>query len=243
MQKLISIFLQSILKIFLTPFLKEEKNPYLNKIINLYKKDGFAAFFAKVRIWDSPFEQVERFVPKKGLIIDLGCGDGFFSNYLAIKSPLRKIVGVEINRNRIKIADKGFKNTKFITGDVTKKKIKSADTILMFHLLHHLLAPLDQIDLIKDCVRKLSKGGKLIIIEVDTKPIHKYLFSNLTDKVIVPILFERKFFDFNIHYRSAIEWRDILAKHGLKTTILRADKDKPFSHIIIQAKKIYERKG
>lgn len=235
MQRLINFLLQRILRVFFKLILKEEKDPYIKKIIDLYKKNGFTYLFAKIRIWDSPFAEVERFIPKRGTILDLGCGDGFFANYLALKSSKRKVIGIEINKDRVKDANKGLENTQFIKEDVTKSKLNYVDVILMFHLLHHLHSKKAQISLIKYCVKKLKKDGKLLIVEVDRKPLVKYLFSYLIDTIIVPILFDKKLTDFNIHYRSQDEWIKLLKSFNLKISTRKADTGKPFSHIIIEA--------
>lgn len=237
MQRLINYFLQVILRIFFKPILKEEKDPYVKKVIELYKKSSFTYFFAKIRIWDSPFQQVERLIPKKGLILDLGCGDGFFSNYLAIKSPQRKIVGIELNSNRIKDANKKIKNAKFVQDNVLSTKFEKSNVILMFHLLHHLPTRVEQEKLIEKCHLSLEKNGKMVIVEVDKKPLSKFLFSHLADKVIVPILFENKLIDYNINYRGSSEWIKLLKKHKMKVRFIRADKEKPFSHIILECYK------
>ena len=112
---LVKIFFGLILQID-----KKQLPPDLEKACKLYEKDSFTGLFSRVRVWDAPFEQVEKLVPKKGLVLDLGCGDGFLANYLAISGPERKVIGVDLNKDRIKHAQKGLTNTKFLHGDALK---------------------------------------------------------------------------------------------------------------------------
>ncbi|EKD90405.1 MAG: hypothetical protein ACD_31C00005G0031 [uncultured bacterium] len=233
MKDLIKKILIFFLKVFFYKILKQEINKDINKIIELYKKDGFSSFFVKIRIWDSPFKETEKFVPKNGRILDLGCGDGFFSNYLAITSFEREVVGIELNKSRIKDANKGIKNTKFIPGNVLSVKFMKAEAVLLFHLLHHLPSYNDQIMLLKKSNNFIKPGGKLILVEVDKKPFLKYLFSYITDSLIVPLLFDNKFVDPKIYYRDKNEWKKIMEELGFKVKVFKLDKSKPFSHVIL----------
>src|SRR3990172_9299706 len=99
----------------------------IDKTISLYAKSGWKKWFAKIRFWDAPFEQVEKIIPKRGVIVDLGCGEGIFTNFLALSSNQRRIVGVERDRERYMQADKGIRNVKFVLGDVLKTKILKSD--------------------------------------------------------------------------------------------------------------------
>lgn len=211
-------------------------NYVVDETIDLYKLVGWKKYFSKIRFWDAPFIKVEKLIPKKGLVLDLGCGEGIFSNFLALKSKNRKIIGIELNKERISQASKGLINTKFFRGDVTSKEIPKADTILMFHLLHHLNNFKDQEKLLEKSVKKLKKNGKLIIVEVEPKWSVKYLMAYLTDHFLVPLLFERKFYS-KVFFRKSIEWKKILIDLGLSVKLLPAEKGMPFSHIIILCQK------
>ena len=65
----------------------------------------------------------------------------------------------------------------------------------------------------------------------------KYLISWLTDAFIVPILFEKKFYNLKFYYRNEREWKTLLKKIGFKVIVKPAHKGKPFSHIIFIATK------
>ena len=214
-----------------------EVNRKVKQVIDLYKITGWKRWFAKVRLWDAPFEEIEKIAPKRGKIIDLGCGEGILSNYLALVSNNRKIFGIEIDNYRIKDANRGLPNTEFRHGDVLKTALPRGDVFLMVHLLHHLPSKEDQLKLLRKVKNSLPKKGKLIIAEVSTKPYIKYLISWLTDAFIVPILFEKKFYNLKFYYRNEREWKTLLKKIGFKVIVKPAHKGKPFSHIIFIATK------
>jgi len=209
----------------------------LNSLIGFYKKSGWKKWFVRIRLWDSPYKDIDRAVPESGLILDLGCGDGIITNYLALKGIKRKLIGVEVDSNRVKDADKGLGNTEYKKANILNIRFPKVDTVLMVHLLHHVFSKKGQEKIIKKSVEALAKGGKVIIVEVDYKPRIKYWVSWLVDAFIVPILFEGKFCDFKFTYRRAEEWKRLLEKYGCEVNLQRADKNKPFSHVILVGKK------
>lgn len=237
---MIEKIMRFLVKVFFSIFLRVDKKPLsfnLEKACKLYENDGFTGIFSRIRVWDAPFEIVEKLVPKKGLILDLGCGDGLLANYLAISGPERRIVGVDLNKERIKYAQKGLKNTRFIHEDALKEKTLLPDVILMSHVLHHLRSLQEQEKLIKDSVAKLTKGGKLIILEIKPSFSFEYLITIFTDYLIFPMLFEGKIVGNRVYYRKEGDWMKLLLNLDLK---IRKEKvtGKPFSHMILIAEKI-----
>ena len=226
-------------KIFFGFFLRIDKKPLhpdLEKACRLYEEDSFTGLFSRIRVWDAPFEQVEKLVPKKGLILDLGCGDGLLANYLAISGPERKIVGVDLNKERIKHAQKGLKNTRFIHEDALKEKGLSPDVIIMSHVLHHLKSFEAQDKLLQDCIAGLRKGGKLIILEIKPSLSLEYLVTIVVDYTIYPMLFEKKIIGSRVYYRKEGNWVNLLSSCGLNVKREKVT-GKPFSQMILVAEK------
>lgn len=240
MEMVKSIF-QSIIKIFFDIYFsffgKPKINSSMKKTLSLYKTGDFSEVFQTIRIWDAPYEVIDKIVPKKGIIVDLGCGDGLLANYIATSRPKTKVFGIDLNRERIKEAEKCVKNTKFVYGDILKKEIPKADVILVIHVFHHLTSKKAQEKLIEECYTKLKKSGKLIVAEVAEKPFLKYQFSWFTDHVIVPILFESKLYNPDIFFRRVDEWQKLFDKLGFNHKSIKADKSKPFSHVVFECTK------
>lgn len=208
----------------------------VDQTISLYSGVGWKNLFSKIRFWDAPFIEVEKLIPKSGTILDLGCGEGIFTNYVALASSKRKIIGIELDKQRIIEADHGLKNVTFKYGDATKFDVPQVDTIIMFHLLHHLSSFKSQEDLIKKCAEKLPKRGKLIIVEVEPKFSFKYLLAFFTDHFLVPWIFEKRLHS-PIYFRSREDWISLLKNNGLSCKVTSADKNKPFSHVIFNCQK------
>ena len=208
-----------------------------DKVVSLYVGTGWKAWFSKIRFWDAPFFEVEKLIPKKGRIIDIGCGEGIFTNFMGVTARQRKILGIEIDKTRVGQADKKLSNVLFKQGDATKIKIPKCDVIVLFHLLHHLRGFAYQERVIKNCYKALKKHGKLILVEPDIKPSLKYLISWFTDHFIVPILFEKRLFELNIYFRKKKDWIDLLSNNGFSVKAIPVEEGKPFTNVIFECRK------
>ena len=235
---LLQIFLQIFFSIFFKLNIKYTVPLRMKKTVDLYQDRNFTGLFAQIRAWDAPFENIEKLVPKKGVIIDLGCGDGLLANFLALTGQKRNILGIELNQSRVSIAYKGLKNTSFVCGDVLQTNFPKANSILLIHLLHHLSSPEDQKILITRCRNQLRANGKGGGGGIGKKPILKYCLSWITDAIIFPILFEDRLFRRNFFYRNENEWRIILENSGFRVKKENAHNNKPFPHIIYECQKV-----
>lgn len=203
----------------------------------LYGGEGFRGPYSKLRFWLAPLREVERLVPRQGTVLDLGCGEGILTNYLAIASPDRTVIGVELNERRIPHADRGIPNAKFVHANVLEQDMPPADAIVLSHMMHHLGSFDEQVVLLKRCLELLKPGGKLIVAEVDRQRTFKYLVGYLNDIIVVPILFEGRLINTRIYHRSRQEWDRVFS--GLGYIVNRVDQrsDGPFPDLVIEATK------
>jgi len=236
LKNIMAFIMKVFFLVFFKLFGKPNMTPALKKTLALYKNDGFSEYFSLIRIWDAPLADIERKLPKKGKIIDLGCGDGIVTNFLAIKEPGRTILGIDLNKERIKKAPKGIKNTKFIHGDILKEKLPKADAIVLTHILHHLPSKKDQEILLKKLKGNLKKDATLVITEIVEEPFLKHALTWIVDAFVVPILFDSRLYDFSFHYRKKEEWISLLRSLGFKVEAYNVHKDKPFSHTMFICK-------
>lgn len=181
----------------------------LAQVKRLYWGLNWVGIYTYWRYWEYPrYLKIEKMIPKQGTIIDLGCGYGIFTNFLAASGPERKIVAMEYNHNKIKEAKKGFPNVRYFTGDITEVQIPQADAIILMHVLHHLDSYEQHGELLKKICQKLKKGGWLIIDEVCNQPSWKRYFGRLVDFLLYPFQ--------PIYYRFQPEMEALLKKFPLE---------------------------
>lgn len=202
-----------------------------SQVKKLYRGQGWVTFFTYFRYWeDIRYQRIEKMLPQKGLIIDLGCGYGIFSNYLALTGPKRKILGIELNKDKIRFADKGFTNISFLVEDVTKIDIPQAEVFVLICVLHHLNSFQAQEKLLDFCVKKLKKNGLLLIDEVDNRPWWKYLITRLADFLLYP--------RDKIYFRFQPDMLKLLKRFPLTVEVKNVDgRLAPFSQLIYICRK------
>ena len=191
-----------------------------------YKKIGLSGYLYFIIRWQLvSFNKLEELILKKGKILDFGCGRGILSNFLALTSNQRQILGIDICQNKInqaKIASQNIDNVIF-TNQRIKEIEEKFDTIVMSDVLHHL--PIEeQKEIIIKLRKKLTENGVLIIQDINKKSFPKYLVGWLID-----VLFSGYK---NIFYRSQEEIIAMLKDSGFKVKIYGEDK---IAHIIFIA--------
>jgi len=202
------------------------------ELFNLYSDLGAAViWYVRLRWCVCPFEKIAQHVSLKGTIVDVGCGYGLLSNLLALTSPERDVIGIDLSPKRIRAAQrtvKGRRNIKFLLQDANSLKVEKCDVFVMSDFLHHLPYG-HQEELLAVCYQKLLKNGLLIMEEVDGKPFWKYQFTIIADGLLN--LGQR------IYFRNSSEYLKLLSKIGFQVRTETAHKGLPFSDILYLCKK------
>lgn len=195
------------------------------KIKKLYAGLGWVSLFTNIRFWTGSFRQIERVVPKRGKIIDLGCGYGIFANFMALSSTKRRVLGIDMDKEKISFADRGLSNVTFRVGDATKMGIRNLTAIILMDVLHHLESYKAQEQLIQKSTRLLAPRGKLIISDVDSGPMWKLILARIADFLLYP--------NQSVHYGYRKKLLPILeqyfGKRNIKVSTLTHN---PFPHIL-----------
>jgi len=181
----------------------------LAKVKKLYWGLNWPGIYTYWRFWEYPrYIKMEKMLPKKGIIVDLGCGYGIFTNFLAATGPKRQIIAMENDKDKIRVANKGFPNVSYTTQDITQAKIPQADAIILMHVLHHLESYQEQEKLLTEVCKKLKKDGTLLIDEVYNQPAWKRHFGRVVDFLLYPFQ--------PIFYRFQPEMIKLLKKYPLE---------------------------
>ena len=118
--------------------------------------------------------------------LDLGCGTGELSAYLAeVVGPEGKVVAVDQDKERLLLAQKSYgevKNLSFVQGNASKFPgigSESYDIIFSNHVIHWIR---DKQEVFKNMFQSLRGGGKIAIQYVD----HLHPFALNAFKVLNP---------------------------------------------------------
>lgn len=114
--------------------------------------------------------------PENGIILDAGCGIGYFSFELAANFEL--IFGVDIDFEDVRLANQiaknmGIQNSKFGVIDISNLPISDGkfNVVLLLDVIEHIR---DDEKLIKELARVLKPGGYLILCTAHRENMQEY---------------------------------------------------------------------
>jgi len=137
------------------------------KVSRLYHYQGkFVEQFVKWKMrLDSVFPALDRVVPRSGFILDLGCGYGVATHWLAHCTDDRSFLGVDYDENKIRVAQRTAPDNpriQFQFADILEMDYPSCDAILLLDVLHYW-TPAKQQKILDKARHALRSGGKLIL--------------------------------------------------------------------------------
>lgn len=197
------------------------------------------------------FSEIEKRKPK--LVLDAGCGRGFYSATLTTFPFIKKIVGIDLNNEYLKIARKQFTDPRLKLGKASIYSLpfqdNSFDAIICSEVLEHV----DDNRALQELQRVVKKDGVILI----TVPSHNFPF--LWDPVNWILM---KFF--HTHINKNIWWlagmwadherlytveqlKKVVAENSLKLKKIQGFGHHcwPFSHFVLYGigKNLVERLG
>ena len=171
--------------------------------------------FLVLRYLILPLKKVSIYLPKKGTFIEVGCGHGIISYFLAKDEAKRNILAIDPDKGRIVYAKKMFNdvnNLKFKNSLFDKNIKEKYDCIIFFGVLY-LFNDKKLAQILNSAKKKLNKNGVLYISDLKKKNDIVYKLHLLREKIFKKIKFTRGHV---IKARTEIEWFNILNNVGYK---------------------------
>ncbi|MGC3958805.1 MAG: 1-acyl-sn-glycerol-3-phosphate acyltransferase [Verrucomicrobiota bacterium] len=137
------------------------------KVERLYRYQGiYVEQFVKWKMKLDPFFlKLDSVVPRQAQVLDLGCGYGMATHWLAAFTDTRTFWGVDYDEEKIRVAQRSaaeISRIKFTQGDLLECELPPGDAALLLDVLHYWTA--DKQLLILNKVRQaLRPGGRLIL--------------------------------------------------------------------------------
>ena len=180
--------------------------------------------YAYIRARLLSMKEIEKALPEKGKILDVGCGYGITSIYFALKSIKRQVVGSELSRQRVITArriSREIPNLRFEAKNLIESDEKF-DAIVAIDLLHHISNRKKEV-LVKECRKRLNKNGILIIKDIDKKPRHKYAWNYVHDKLMTRD---------RLYFYSSRQIKLMLEKNKFKIKEYKRIKSRFYPHVL-----------
>ena len=156
-----------------------------------------------------PIDKIDKALPTRGVILDLGCGQGLIATYIAAKK-YRTVIGIDANNKRL--PNSNLENLTFKNGDITKLSVSKIDGVVISDVLHHI-PKIKQDALFKKIFNNLNKNGRLVIKEIDSGELIRSNLSRLWDFLLYP--------KDKIAYRRSSELKVFLKKIGFTVSVSR----------------------
>lgn len=156
--------------------------------------------------------------PKKQ-VLELGCGKGFNSIYLAKKIPQAQFSGIDITNNHLKIAQRksrDIENLKFTYGDFHKLDFADSSFDFIFEL-EAICHAHDSMQVLSEIYRTLKKGGQFVLYD----GFRQTGFENLPENLIRAAILTEKSLAVE-GFERIDQWLQMAEKAGFK---LKAKKD------------------
>ena len=189
-----------------------------------------ARLFIRLRLAILPLEEVEPAVPC-GVILDVGCGYGLLSHYIAAKDPRRTVTGVEYDTTLVLRANWtacGMKRIRFVEGDAETMPLAEYDGIVLCDVLHHL-SPTGQEHCMAMAARSLSAGGRLVVKDIEKERSVFYYWNLFHDRVMR--------LSGPTFHRTAEEWARMAEAEGLTIIEVRHFRHLLYHHILLIAER------
>lgn len=127
------------------------------------QETNYSAFLANKRVTDATIEYIQLFHDQIDAIIDIGCGDGTYTNEIKIKFQDKYVAGLDPATKAIDYAKRKYPGVHFFVEDAQKYMLNSEekkfDLAILRSILHHSADPEEVINTVS------SYAEKILIIE------------------------------------------------------------------------------
>lgn len=208
-------------------------------ILRFYKDASFGTrLYITIKLRICPLLEVETYFPERGTVLDLGCGNGFFSSLLKLGSPRRTVVGMDLDPRKIAQArrlETRLGGLSFAEGNITEAAYPGpVDIVSLIDVLY--LIPHDlQERILRRAYDALRPGGRLLLKDMDTRPRRKYAWNFFQETVAVKLV------GFTLgsrfYFRSRSDYVHLLESIGFKVEAVPLDRRQIHPHILFLATK------
>ncbi len=165
------------------------------RLLSLYRGSPSAVRLHTALRWAScPFPAVEAVVPPRGRILEVGCGHGLLSLFLAMSGPARRVHGVDVDQAKVDAARSaagrlGSREAEVSFDTVARgwRPHDRVDAVVIADVLY-LLEPAEQRRLLSACAGCLGPGGVLVVKEVATEPAWKFRWNQVQETLSTRVL-------------------------------------------------------
>jgi 2-polyprenyl-3-methyl-5-hydroxy-6-metoxy-1,4-benzoquinol methylase len=187
------------------------------------------------RLRACPWQKMTGHIPKGRHLVDIGCGHGLFLNLLELTgSRHEKLTGFDPDERKIAVALRSASGRlSFVSGSADQWP-DGADTYTLMDVLY--LVPFAvQEELISAIHTKLPVGGHLVIKELDTRPLAKFVFAYCEELVMVRLL--KATLGTKFYFRSSAQFKELAERSGFRAEVIDLQRGYLHPHVMLVCRK------
>jgi 2-polyprenyl-3-methyl-5-hydroxy-6-metoxy-1,4-benzoquinol methylase len=188
----------------------------------------------RVRWATCPFPAVAAELPASGSILEVGCGHGLLSLFLALGSAGRRVTGIDVDLDKLDAARaaaaRGGLAVTFDEAEGGDLPDGPWDGIAIVDVLY-LLAAADQGLLLRACAERLASGGVLAVKEMAPEPRWKARWNVVQETAAVKLL--RITAGEQMTFLPPAEMASVMADAGLQVTQRALDRGYVHPHLLL----------
>jgi 2-polyprenyl-3-methyl-5-hydroxy-6-metoxy-1,4-benzoquinol methylase len=204
------------------------------KVERLYRYQGkFVEQFVHWKMKTDPvFPALDSVVPQ-GFVLDLGCGYGIASHWLAYCRDGRTFLGVDYDEDKIRIACQSaveMRRVRFELHNILEWEYPPCDAILLLDVLHYWVPEKQQL-LLNKARKALRPGGRLILREAARADSSEHQHVALWEKIATRIGHNQT--TEGLHFRTLDELTAALKQAGFTQSEIKRDGGKHSNILLI----------
>lgn len=210
----------------------------LGRALERYKSAPLGArLFVHGRAFLSDLAVVERYVPNKGFIVDLGCGHGLFACLLRESSPMRRLLGIDLDPRKVEVARGAIKDTqwlRFEVGDIVSDVPPKCDAITVVDVLY-LLPFHQQEQVLRNAASALGEGAPLVVKAQERRVDPRFALTYAQELVTVSLGFTRGGRG-RFYFPTRAEALAMFARAGFVVDVVEMPR-RPYTDVVYLARK------
>lgn len=213
----------------------------VRRAVGAYRDEPLGVrFHVAVRARSCPFGEVERRVPRRGRVLDLGCGHGLGSLVLALGSPERAVQGVDVDGDKLPhavaaAARAGVENVRFDAVAPGWRPDGAYDAVVLVDVLY-LLGQEAARSLLAAVASAVAPGGSVLVKEIDLRPRWKYQLARIQELVATRVTRITEGDDVDFLAPAAIA--EVLTTAGLEVEQVPLHRRRPHPHHLVVGRRV-----
>lgn len=205
----------------------------------LYRNQSLGVrLHTRLRAWSAPLDAVVSALPRNGHLLDVGCGHGLIANEVALRSPLARVLGVDLSETKIASARASMgarTNVEFRLAPLESVPETGFDAVSLIDVLY-LVPQSSWTGFLRSCLEKLRPHGIFALKEIGTEPRWKFERLKLQEFMSTKVLRITK--GDTMHFESGDGLRQRLLGVGFEDVALRSlDSGYTSPHLLLTARR------